>query len=103
MAQAAVESPSTRCPRSQISPLVAGKTFDELLKMPMIEKRALLLPRASAGRMSSALQLFEETCAGYERTIGANHASTLACQAELDRAVVHSTINRRGSKDSQLR
>ena len=27
----------------------------------------------------------------------------VACQAELDRAVVHSTINRRGSKDSQLR
>lgn len=25
------------------------------------------------------------------------------CQAERDRAVVHSTINRRGSKDSQLR
>lgn len=27
----------------------------------------------------------------------------VACQAELDRAVVHATINRRGSKDSQLR
>ena len=27
----------------------------------------------------------------------------VTCQAELDRAVVHSTINRRGSKDSQLR
>jgi len=27
----------------------------------------------------------------------------VACQAELDRAVAHSTINRRGSKDSQLR
>lgn len=25
------------------------------------------------------------------------------CQNELDKAVVHSTINRRGSKDSQLR
>jgi len=25
------------------------------------------------------------------------------CQAERDKAVVHSTINRRGSKDSQLR
>jgi len=25
------------------------------------------------------------------------------CQAEADRRVVHSTINRRGSKDSQLR
>jgi phage/conjugal plasmid C-4 type zinc finger TraR family protein len=27
----------------------------------------------------------------------------VACQAALDRAVVHSAINRRGSKDSQLR
>lgn len=27
----------------------------------------------------------------------------VACQAERDRAVVHSAINRRGSKDSQLR
>ena len=27
----------------------------------------------------------------------------VACQAERDKAVVHSTINRRGSKDSQLR
>ena len=25
------------------------------------------------------------------------------CQAERDKAVIHSTINRRGSKDSQLR
>jgi phage/conjugal plasmid C-4 type zinc finger TraR family protein len=27
----------------------------------------------------------------------------VACQTERDNAVVHSTINRRGSKDSQLR
>lgn len=27
----------------------------------------------------------------------------VTCQAELDRAVAHSAINRRGSKDSQLR
>lgn len=27
----------------------------------------------------------------------------IACQSENDRQVVHSTINRRGSKDSQLR
>jgi phage/conjugal plasmid C-4 type zinc finger TraR family protein len=27
----------------------------------------------------------------------------VACQAEPDKAVVHSAINRRGSKDSQLR
>ena len=27
----------------------------------------------------------------------------VACQADRDRSIVHSTINRRGSKDSQLR
>jgi hypothetical protein len=27
----------------------------------------------------------------------------VACQSERDKAVFHSTINRRGSKDSQLR
>ena len=27
----------------------------------------------------------------------------VACQSERDKTVVHSTINRRGSKDSQLR
>lgn len=27
----------------------------------------------------------------------------IACQSERDKAVVHSTFNRRGSKDSQLR
>ena len=27
----------------------------------------------------------------------------VACQAALDKAIVHSAINRRGSKDSQLR
>jgi phage/conjugal plasmid C-4 type zinc finger TraR family protein len=27
----------------------------------------------------------------------------VACQSERDKSIVHSTINRRGSKDSQLR
>jgi tetratricopeptide repeat protein len=35
--------------------------------------------------MGTALQLYEETCEGYERTIGAHHPATLACQAELAR------------------
>ena len=29
--------------------------------------------------------------------------TSIACQSERDRAVLHSPINRRGSKDSQLR
>jgi Tetratricopeptide repeat len=39
----------------------------------------------AAGRMGSALQLYEETCAGYQRSIGAYHPATLACQTELAR------------------
>jgi hypothetical protein len=36
--------------------------------------------------MAAALQLYEETCTGYERTIGADHPTTLACRADLARA-----------------
>jgi hypothetical protein len=35
--------------------------------------------------MGTALQLYEETCVAYERTIGADHPATLACQSELAR------------------
>ena len=35
--------------------------------------------------MGSALQLYEETCAGYGRTIGADHPTTLAFQTDLAR------------------
>ena len=48
-------------------------------------RHSLAAANFSAGRMGTALQLYEETCAGFERTIGANHASTLACRAELAR------------------
>ncbi len=37
------------------------------------------------------------------RTALAGVRTCVTCQAERDRAVQHSTINRRGSKDSQLR
>ena len=33
--------------------------------------------------MGAALQLYEETCAGYERTVGADHPATLAYQTDL--------------------
>ncbi len=32
----------------------------------------------AAARMTTALQLYEETCAGYERTLGPDHPTTLA-------------------------
>jgi hypothetical protein len=35
--------------------------------------------------MGTALQLYEETCAGYERALGAGHPTTLACQGDLAR------------------
>jgi phage/conjugal plasmid C-4 type zinc finger TraR family protein len=37
------------------------------------------------------------------RVVLAGVRTCVACQQERDRSVVHSTINRRGSKDSQLR
>jgi hypothetical protein len=36
--------------------------------------------------MGSALPLFEDACAGYERALGANHPDTLARKADLARA-----------------
>jgi hypothetical protein len=36
--------------------------------------------------MSNALQMYEETCAGYMRALGADHPTTLARQADLANA-----------------
>ncbi len=36
--------------------------------------------------MSAALQLHQETCAGYERVLGADHPDTLARHADLAHA-----------------
>jgi len=44
-----------------------------------------------------------ETIPPGRRTALPGVRTCVACQAERDRAVVHSGINRRGSKDSQLR
>jgi len=44
-----------------------------------------------------------ETIPPRRRTALPGVRTCVACQSERDRAVVHSVINRRGSKDSQLR
>ena len=51
--------------------------------------------------MGAALRLYEETCAGYERTIGANHPTTLACQTELARG--YYTTGRLGDATNLLK
>jgi len=48
-------------------------------------RASLAAANYAAGRMGTALQLYDETCEGYERTIGAYHPATLACQTELAR------------------
>ena len=40
----------------------------------------------TAGRMASALQFYEQACAGYERVLGADHPDTLARRANLAHA-----------------
>jgi hypothetical protein len=40
----------------------------------------------TAGRIASALQLYEQACSGYERVLGADHPDTLACRANLAHA-----------------
>jgi tetratricopeptide (TPR) repeat protein len=40
----------------------------------------------TAGRIASALQLYEQACSGYERALGADHPDTLACRANLAHA-----------------
>ena len=44
-----------------------------------------------------------ETIPAKRRAAIAGVRTCVACQSERDKAVTHSTINRRGSKDSQLR
>jgi hypothetical protein len=51
--------------------------------------------------MASALQLYEQTCAGYERVLGADHPDTLARRANLANA--YYTVGRLGDAATLLR
>ena len=68
-------------------------------------KDAVLRARALAHRGESAEECDDcgETIPRKRREAIAGVRTCIVCQAERDKRVVHSTINRRGSKDSQLR
>lgn len=61
--------------------------------------------RARLPRGQSALECVEcgEAIPEARRDALPGVATCIACQGSLDQRVVHSSINRRGSKDSQLR
>jgi RNA polymerase-binding transcription factor DksA len=61
-------------------------------------KDAVLRARALAPRGESAEPIPEK-----RREAIPGVRTCITCQAERDKRVVHTTINRRGSKDSQLR
>ena len=68
-------------------------------------KDAILRARAQTPRGESAGECDEcgEPIPERRRAALPGVRTCVACQSERDRAVTHSTINRRGSKDSQLR
>jgi hypothetical protein len=51
--------------------------------------------------MASALQFYEQTCAGYERVLGADHPNTLARRANLAHA--YYAVGRLGAATTLLR
>ena len=73
--------------------------IDDTVKDAILRARAL----TPAGRKRRGMRRLRGTDP-QEAPRGVRGVRTcVACQAERDKAVVHSTINRRGSKDSQLR
>ena len=59
--------------------------------------------RMSSGPSASHCDECGEPIPEGRRTAIPGVRTCVACQSERDKAIVHSTINRRGSKDSQLR
>jgi phage/conjugal plasmid C-4 type zinc finger TraR family protein len=68
-------------------------------------KDAVLRARAQTPRGASAEDCDDcgEPIPQKRRLAMPGARTCIACQSERDKSVVHSTINRRGSKDSQLR
>lgn len=68
-------------------------------------KDAILRARAHTPKGESALECDDcgEPIPKKRRDALPGVRTCIGCQAERDKEVVHSTINRRGSKDSQLR
>ena len=73
--------------------------IDDTVKDAILRARALT-PTARAPR-NATIAASRSRRSGARRCPGVR--TCVACQTERDKAVVHSTINRRGSKDSQLR
>ena len=73
--------------------------IDDTIKDAVLRARAQL----AAGDSASECDDCGEAIPKKRRDAIPGVRTCVACQAERDAAVVHSTINRRGSKDSQLR
>jgi len=73
--------------------------IDDTVKDAIAHARALMPQGESAEECDECGQLIPE---GRRKALPGVR-TCVACQAERDAKVVHSAINRRGSKDSQLR
>ena len=73
--------------------------IDDTVKDAVLRARALTPKGESAEECDNCGEPIPEK----RRQALAGVRTCIACQAERDQQVVHSTINRRGSKDSQLR
>ena len=73
--------------------------IDDTVKDAVLRARAQL----AAGDSASECDDCGEPIPKRRREALPGVRTCVACQAERDKAVVHSAINRRGSKDSQLR
>lgn len=73
--------------------------IDDTVKDAIAAARA----RMPAGESPEDCEDCEEPIPAKRRAALPGVRTCVACQTERDKAVVHSTINRRASKDSQLR
>ena len=73
--------------------------IDDTVKDAVLAARA----RLAAGDGAEECDDCGETIPKKRRDALPGVRTCVACQSERDKAVVHSAINRRGSKDSQLR
>ena len=73
--------------------------IDDTVRDALLRARAL----TPSGESAEECDDCGETIPARRRKVLPGVRTCVSCQAERDKAVVHSTINRRGSKDSQLR
>lgn len=73
--------------------------IDDTVKDALLRARALTPKGESPGQC----EVCGEPIPSKRREVLPGVRTCVGCQAERDKSVVHSTINRRASKDSQLR